>query len=1277
MCLRTLSLILFLSAAAFATTSPTAQPGPNDNHGPSDNDFRLHLPLNPEQRDAFLSLWDDLGLSRNAQFQQICPGSQDPRSPDSNPCSWCDSIGCCDGWLNLLNLSDLGLSGTFPYQLFSFNYTASLDLSNNSFHGSLPDVPWNFTYMTALHLSNNKFEGLLPPGLSLLTELDVLDLANNHLEGQIPSSIGNLHKLDILNLGYNSFSGSIPDIFSGLGLELKILKLSGNALIGTLPNSMRNLSALIVLSASSNRLTGSISNWLSLPNLALLDLSFNSLTGDWPRLSCPSLASLNLGFNSLEAFPALFSSLPHLKVLAVPSNMIAGSLPQDICQLRQLISLDISGNLVQSTIPRCFGELRHLKQINMSHNHLTGSLPDLLPANVSLRTIDVSFNLLSSRISSFAAFAALSTLKLDHNQLTGSIDGILNPGHMVTELTLSDNRLSGTLPEGIFLSSALETLVLSINCFSGALPQFICAAHSLQYLVLTGLNTACIIPAWGDIGHTMGLTATTSTSRMTGSIPGCIFSLSRLRSLHLSGNGLIGNAKDIVIMPDLAHLSMSHNRLVGTVPQSVLQRVSRLDRLDLAFNCIAGTIDGITPPKVLSLIDNRLSGNVPESLLSSDTQPQKLSILEGNSFQCSTSRSDLPQGDPYLSSFSCGSQELDEYSYSFWGLSAGVLLLLVRVLRGRMLGVKNADTETPVLSASVWDIFVRPPSPASLREEPNLAILYETRAFASLLSLLVLLLLLPVYSVLNAGYKTHEYVYSWALSIGFKSGVVPSGMLVAFITCLLLLAALLSRIIWGGGSRNTLLSPGFTSSVKQSRNLTIMLSIVTIDLAFFIGANVGYLHVVTTASSTSKVFAKLWFGIVNFITNQAVMKAVDALGAGNQSFYWKTVLFLVNSVLIPCAVTAATISSCFKYALMAAPSSMAVFSSRTCGSTFTFEPSMDDSPPVMSISEDCVSSFDSITYQPLVQYNFACSTTLLTVYAPTIIAAASVQVLELFANVAFAWAKKRFSWTTMSPTLTHYLLATFSSRFRTAKNPSFADYGANLRKLQEGYHQATIQDLAMLLTYGLASPAIALSLAACIVFRSLVQQYATLPALRGSYRAFEDTIGEQCDTGGQTGLTRGQSMRAVGLEVSADLARANPMQSVRTLLLVVPACFFGLFCADMGGDQHGAALSGAMFTCMALLPPTLAMWALLLPFAWRKSVFARMRSLMQSALCVPIVTPKTILLPANSAHAPSIRISQIARRSSSPIDDSPRDVELTTRGLRVDLQKSDTINVRL
>ncbi|KAE9618185.1 hypothetical protein Lal_00041871 [Lupinus albus] len=179
-----------------------------------------------------------------------------------------------------------------------------------------------------------------------------ISLPGKGLRGYLPSELGNLRYLRRINLHTNAFHGQIPSpLFNAIALHSVFLH--GNNLSGELPPSVFNLR-----------------------RLQNLDLSDNSISGD---------------------IPETLKNCSQLQHLILARNKFSGEIPATPWpEMKNLVQLDLSSNLLNSSIPDQIGEIKSLAgTLNLSFNHLTGKIPKSL-GNLP---VTVSFDLRNNNFS--------------------------------------------------------------------------------------------------------------------------------------------------------------------------------------------------------------------------------------------------------------------------------------------------------------------------------------------------------------------------------------------------------------------------------------------------------------------------------------------------------------------------------------------------------------------------------------------------------------------------------------------------------------------------------------------------------------------------------------------------------------------------------------------------------------------------------------------------------------------------------------------------------------
>jgi Leucine-rich repeat (LRR) protein len=220
----------------------------------------------------------------------------------------------------------------------------------------------------------------------------------------------------------------------------------------------------------TGQITPSVGN---LTFLRVLDLSINHFSSQLPPLNrLIKLKYLFLSKNSLheniqDVLIAL-TNYSELEWLGLSSNMLVGSIPQNIGSLSSLIALSLRSNSLTGIIPPTFSNITHLANIFLDDNQLEGSIPEEL-CQLHIAQVSLSSNRLSGRVpAAFFNQSSLAYLDLDMNALSGTLPfdiGDANP--YLFWLSLGTNNLEGHIPASLGNASMLQHLDLSSNYFTG------------------------------------------------------------------------------------------------------------------------------------------------------------------------------------------------------------------------------------------------------------------------------------------------------------------------------------------------------------------------------------------------------------------------------------------------------------------------------------------------------------------------------------------------------------------------------------------------------------------------------------------------------------------------------------------------------------------------------------------------------------------------------------------------------------------------------------------
>uniref|UniRef100_A0A0R0GIZ8 Leucine-rich repeat-containing N-terminal plant-type domain-containing protein n=1 Tax=Glycine max TaxID=3847 RepID=A0A0R0GIZ8_SOYBN len=449
-------------------------------------------------------------------------------------------------------------------------------------------------HVIGLDLSFCNLQGQLHPNCTIfsLSHLQRLNLAKNEFFGDIPSIISCLSKLLFLDLSSNYDSRRMrvdPYTWNKLiqnATNLRELYLDDVDMSSIGVSSLSLLtnlsSSLISLSLVSTELQGNLwSHILSLPNLQMLDLSFNKdLGGELPKSNWSTpLSNLALAYTAFSGnIPNSIGHLMSLNSLALQSCNFEGLIPSSLFNLTQLSTLDLSFNKLVGPIPSKINKLPKLQFLYLTDNKLNGTIPYWCYSLPSLLWLDLS-----------------------HNHLTGSIGEFSS--YSLDYLSLSNNKLQGNFPNSIFELQNLTGLSLSSTDLSGHLDfhQF-SKFKNLFYL---------------DLSHNNFLSINFDST--------ADYILPNLQSLYLSSCNINSFPKFLAPLELLSNLDLSHNNIRGSIPQSFHEKLLHswnytIAHIDLSFNKLQGDLP--IPPNGIEyfLVSNdELTGNIPSAMCNAST----------------------------------------------------------------------------------------------------------------------------------------------------------------------------------------------------------------------------------------------------------------------------------------------------------------------------------------------------------------------------------------------------------------------------------------------------------------------------------------------------------------------------------------------------------------------------------------------------------------------------------------------------------------------------------
>nr|GEX59968.1 leucine-rich repeat-containing protein [Tanacetum cinerariifolium] len=408
--------------------------------------------------------------------------------------------------LKLLNLQHTEMKGKLPHYIFNLHSLETLDLRGNSFTGDIPSkISANLTRLTYFDLSTNRLNGTLPSWLFTSPSLQYLRFYSNMFSGKVPFESFALPSLKELYLSFNQLGGQIDKQTFRQLTNLTVLSLSDNNFGGELEldallTSLTNLEQLDLsyngffvttkianhyvnprfryLKLASCKLKMFPNSLRSMKQLEELDLSSNEIHGQIPHWA--GEIGGNNGLSYLDLSHNFITGLPQfqwygLSQLYLQSNLIQGPFPPSICNMSDLVLLDMSNNRFGGLIPQCFGNISSsLSMIDMGNNSFQGTIPNTYDNCGILEGLIYNGNQLRGEVpSSLSKCSALRVLDLGNNYLNGTFPSWLGGLFGLQVLVLKSNNLHGHIHPSAtveFSFPSLRVLDLSHNGFVGQLP---------------------------------------------------------------------------------------------------------------------------------------------------------------------------------------------------------------------------------------------------------------------------------------------------------------------------------------------------------------------------------------------------------------------------------------------------------------------------------------------------------------------------------------------------------------------------------------------------------------------------------------------------------------------------------------------------------------------------------------------------------------------------------------------------------------------------------------
>ncbi|PON78715.1 Mitogen-activated protein kinase kinase kinase [Trema orientale] len=295
------------------------------------------------------------------------------------------------------------------------------------------------------------------------------------------------------------------------------------------------------------------------------------------------LRTLDLSYNKDLGgmLPSSIGNLKKLENLALIGCSFYGPIPDSIGNLQQLTFLSLNSNNFSGRIPNSIGYLSNLHWLDLSENQLEGSIPvsngtiPSLDMLVGAKHFHLGNNKLSGNIPSqlFSSNMTLLHLLLDSNKLVGKIPDTIGLVQTLVVLRLDRNILIGALPSNITNLTNVNELLLSNNKLSGPVPNL----TSMNFLTYVDISNnsfdASAFPTWFSTLQSL-TTIKMENTQLQGPVPASLFSLPNLETVVLRDNQLNGTLNIGTSYSSNLQLVDLQNNLISEAPRVIEDNIS-------------------------------------------------------------------------------------------------------------------------------------------------------------------------------------------------------------------------------------------------------------------------------------------------------------------------------------------------------------------------------------------------------------------------------------------------------------------------------------------------------------------------------------------------------------------------------------------------------------------------------------------------------------------------------------------------------------------------------
>nr|XP_009394672.1 PREDICTED: probable LRR receptor-like serine/threonine-protein kinase At1g74360 [Musa acuminata subsp. malaccensis] len=180
-----------------------------------------------------------------------------------------------------------------------------------------------------------------------------------------------------------------------------------------------------------------------------------------------------------------------MKVLRLRSNLLYGTIPENIVDLTSLQVLDLSSNKFFGSLPSSLGNFTAMVEVQNDTRSLIEDYYSYIES--------ILVTTKGSMVEYTTILWLVTCIDLSNNHLSGEIPKELTKLLGLRFLNLSENHLTGRIPEKMGDMTLLESLDLSVNSLTGVIPSSFSAMNFLARLNLSYNNLSGKIPTSGQL----------------------------------------------------------------------------------------------------------------------------------------------------------------------------------------------------------------------------------------------------------------------------------------------------------------------------------------------------------------------------------------------------------------------------------------------------------------------------------------------------------------------------------------------------------------------------------------------------------------------------------------------------------------------------------------------------------------------------------------------------------------------------------------------------------